>query len=93
MVRPFLKTSAKYHKEGKVMNDQKPKLTISPNRQLFGVCAGIAEFIGWKPKTIRIAWFIATLFSLGSFIIAYIVCYLVFPKPAYKFDVNDFKKL
>ncbi len=75
------------------MSDQNTKLTLSANRQLFGVCAGIAEFIGWKPKTIRITWFIATLFSLGSFVIAYIVCYAVFPKPEYKFNIDDFRKL
>jgi phage shock protein PspC (stress-responsive transcriptional regulator) len=75
------------------MNAEKPKLTLSANRQLFGVCAGIAEFLGWKPRTIRVAWSLATLFSLGSFFIAYIVCYAVFPKAPYKFDLNDFKKV
>lgn len=75
------------------MNDQKPKLSLSANRQIFGVCAGIAEFFGWRPKTIRIFWSVAALFSLGSFIIAYIVCYVIFPKPPYKFDLDDFRKV
>jgi phage shock protein C len=68
------------------------KLTLSNNRQLAGVCAGIAEFFGWEPTKIRVLWFIATLISAGTLIVAYLICALVFPKPPAGFNLQDFRQ-
>ena len=60
---------------------QHKTLTRSSNSMLFGVCAGLAEFIGWGAGKVRIIWALLTIFSCGGLVIAYIVCALIFPKP------------
>jgi len=46
------------------------------DRKLFGVCAGIAEYLDIDPTIIRLIWVIA-VFAFGTGILAYIVAALV----------------
>ncbi len=39
------------------------KLYRSRNKQLLGVCAGMAEYMNTDPTVVRIAWVILTLFT------------------------------
>ncbi|MBN1397232.1 MAG: PspC domain-containing protein [Bacteroidetes bacterium] len=45
-----------------------------------GVCGGIAEWLGWKPATVRI------LFIIGSFVpiipgfVLYVILWIILPK-------------
>lgn len=68
------------------------KLTLSRNRQICGVCAGIAEFLGWDASKIRLICFIGLFISAGTLIIAYLICAFVFPKPPEKFDLEKFRR-
>jgi phage shock protein C len=43
------------------------------NAVLAGVCAGIADYIGWKPRTVRILWVIATICWTPVMIAAYVL--------------------
>lgn len=46
-----------------------------------GVCAGIAEYLGWEIGSTRIAWLLLTIFTVGfPGITAYIVLWLLMPK-------------
>jgi len=38
-----------------------------------GVCAGVADYFGWKTKTVRILWIIATFFWLPIMVGAYVL--------------------
>ena len=67
------------------------KLRKSRDRVLAGVAGGIAEFVGWEPKQIRIIWFVAGLLSGGTALFVYTVCAFIFPPPSY-FDINDFRE-
>lgn len=67
------------------------KLRKSRNRVLAGVAGGLAEFLDWKPKQIRVVWIIATLFSGGVALIVYAGCAYLFPPPA-DFDINNFRE-
>lgn len=49
------------------------------NRTLAGVCGGIAEYLGWDPTLVRVAWIILTLLG-GSGILIYLVLWLVMPE-------------
>lgn len=49
------------------------------NRQLAGVCGGIAEYLGWDPTLVRVAWIILTLLG-GSGILIYLILWLVMPE-------------
>ncbi|MBD8898257.1 PspC domain-containing protein [Rhodanobacter sp. DHG33] len=49
------------------------------NRTLAGVCGGIAEYLGWDPTMVRVAWIILTLLG-GSGILIYLIFWLVMPE-------------
>jgi len=46
-----------------------------------GVCGGIAEWLGWDPTAVRIAYVVISILSVGfPGTIAYIILWLVMPK-------------
>jgi phage shock protein C len=49
------------------------------DRTVAGVCAGIAEYYGWDPTMVRVAWVILTLLG-GSGILLYLIMWLVMPE-------------
>jgi Putative stress-responsive transcriptional regulator len=49
------------------------------DRKLAGVCGGIAEYYGWDPTLVRVAWIVLTLLG-GSGILIYLVMWLVMPE-------------
>lgn len=51
------------------------------NRTIAGVCGGIAEYYGWDPTVVRVAWIVLTLLG-GSGILLYLVMWLVMPDSA-----------
>lgn len=48
------------------------------NRTLAGVCGGIAEYLGWDPTLVRVAWIVFVLLG-GSGVLAYLILWLVMP--------------
>lgn len=59
----------------------KNRLTRSSNRIIAGVCAGLAEWLGWDTALVRILFLILTLFSAGfPGILAYIILWIVMPE-------------
>lgn len=72
----------------------KPRLARSTDRAIAGVCAGIAEFLGWYPVSIRTLFVLLTLLSAGSFVAAYVLLWWMMPdaepdKPSFRLD--DFR--
>lgn len=52
------------------------------NAKIAGVCAGLADYLEWDLKFVRIVWVIATIMWSPVMITAYIVmAWLVDPKP------------
>ena len=49
------------------------------DRQLAGVCGGIAKYLNLDPTVIRILWVIITLFGFAG-LIAYIACVFIIPE-------------
>ena len=59
----------------------KSKLTRSNNRVIAGVCAGLAEWIGWDIALVRLLYLMVSIFSAGfPGIIAYIILWIVMPE-------------
>jgi phage shock protein PspC (stress-responsive transcriptional regulator) len=57
-------------------------LKRSRDRIIAGVCGGLAEWLGWKPDRVRIAYVIVTILSAAfPGIIAYLLLWLVMPDP------------
>ena len=61
------------------MNAEKRLLRSRGDRRLAGVCAGIAEYFGWDPTLVRVAWIVLTLLG-GSGILLYLIMWLVMPE-------------
>ena len=49
------------------------------DRKLAGVCGGIAEYYGWDPTLVLVAWIVLTLLG-GSGILIYLIMWLVMPE-------------
>ncbi|MFC5581289.1 PspC domain-containing protein [Rhodanobacter terrae] len=49
------------------------------DRKFAGVCGGIAEYYGWDPTLVRVAWIVLTLLG-GSGILIYLILWLVMPE-------------
>jgi phage shock protein C len=52
----------------------------SRDRKLFGVCGGLAEYLGVDATLLRILLIVVTVFSAGSVIIVYIIAGFVIPR-------------
>jgi phage shock protein C len=65
-----------------VSGKKRGKLVRSRNKQIAGVCAGIAEYFNIDPTLVRIAFVVGTIVTSGApFIIAYFILAWVMPKP------------
>jgi phage shock protein C len=52
------------------------------NRIIAGVCAGIAEWRGWKPIWVRVAFVVGSLLPIVPGFVVYLVLWLLVPKAA-----------
>ncbi|MCQ2312702.1 MAG: PspC domain-containing protein [Paludibacteraceae bacterium] len=58
------------------------KLTKSSNKMLAGVCAGIAEYLGWDITLVRVVYLILSLFTAAfPGVLLYILLCIVMPQP------------
>ncbi len=57
------------------------KLTRSNNQMIAGVCAGIAEYVGWDITLVRVIYAILSVFSAGfPGLLLYIILWIVMPR-------------
>ncbi len=55
-------------------------LKRSKNRLIAGVCGGIAEWLGWNPTFVRIAFLLISILSAAfPGIIVYIILWVIMP--------------
>ena len=51
------------------------------NRQIAGVCAGLAEYFGLDPTTVRVGYVLLSILSVGfPGILVYILLWLIIPE-------------
>lgn len=68
------------------------RLQKSEDKILLGVCGGIAEFVGWSKRTVRILWVLLTFAGLGF--LAYPVLGLIMPSATdggNDFDIDNYR--
>ena len=57
------------------------KLTRSRDKVLGGVCAGLAEYFGWDPTIVRIAYVLISIISAAfPGLLVYIILWIVMPE-------------
>ena len=63
------------------METQRPRLRRSrKDKMIAGVCGGIAEWMGWDPTVVRLAYVLLSILSAGfPGILVYLVFWLVAP--------------
>jgi len=55
----------------------------SRDRKLFGVCGGLADFLGVDATLLRILLIVVAVFSAGSVVLVYIIAGFVIPREPY----------
>jgi phage shock protein PspC (stress-responsive transcriptional regulator) len=62
----------------------KSRLTRSNSRVIAGVCAGLAEWLGWDIALVRVLYLVISIFSAGfPGILAYIILWIIMPEEGY----------
>lgn len=60
----------------------KKTLTLSRDYKVAGVCGGLAEYFGFDPTLVRVAYALLTLLSAAfPGVLLYIICWIVMPRP------------
>lgn len=49
------------------------------NRMLCGVCGGLGEYVGIDPTVVRIIWLIASICSVGTGFVVYLIAAIIIP--------------
>lgn len=58
----------------------KSKLTKSNNKVIAGVCAGIANYLGWEVAIVRLLYVLISIFSVAfPGMLVYIILWVVMP--------------
>ena len=57
---------------------EKKLFRSSANKKLFGVCGGLAEYLGMDATVMRILWVLFALLG-GCGLLAYLICALIMP--------------
>ncbi len=61
-------------------NDYKKLIRSKTNRTICGVCGGLGEYIGVDPTVIRIIWLIASICSVGTGFVVYLLAAIIIPE-------------
>jgi phage shock protein C len=57
----------------------RPRLTRSRDYRVFGgVCGGLAEYVGWRPSSMRLLFVLSCLIP-GPQFLAYLILWIVIP--------------
>ncbi len=59
----------------------KTRLSRSRNRVIAGVCAGLADWLGWDIALVRLLYLLISIFSAGfPGILAYVILWIIIPE-------------
>ncbi len=60
--------------------DNKKLYRSRTNRMIAGVCSGLGDFFGLDPTVVRLIFVAGTLIGFGSFVLIYLVLFIVVPE-------------
>ena len=61
----------------------KPLRRSVMNRQVAGVCGGLAEYLGLDPTLVRVVYVLLSVFTVFSGFLVYIILWVVIPEREY----------
>ena len=50
------------------------------DREIAGVCGGLAEYLGWGSGRLRVVWVLATFFTAFAGVVVYLALWYLMPK-------------
>lgn len=50
------------------------------DKMIAGVCAGVADYLGVDVTLVRLITVLGTVFGMGTFLVAYVVAWLLLPE-------------
>lgn len=60
---------------------KKKLMRSARNRMIAGVCGGVADYFGWDPTIVRLAFVLISIFSAAfPGILVYIIAWLIVPE-------------
>ena len=63
------------------MNLSRPLVRSRRNRVLWGVCGGLANWLGWDPTVVRIVYVLVSIFSIAfPGMLVYVILLLLMPE-------------
>jgi phage shock protein C len=64
------------------MESQAKRLRRSRNRMIAGVCAGLAEWLGWDVTVVRVLYVVVSIVSMAfPGTLVYLILWVVMPGP------------
>jgi phage shock protein C len=59
-----------------------PRRLVRPrdDRMVAGVCSGVADYLGVDVTIVRLVTVLGTIFGVGTFLLAYLVAWLLLPE-------------
>lgn len=67
------------------------RLARSNDKVIAGVCAGLAEYVGWPAQNMRILYVLVSVFSAAfPGIVVYLILWLLMPEPG-EFDTGGYR--
>ncbi|MDH6313492.1 phage shock protein C [Parabacteroides sp. PFB2-10] len=52
------------------------------DKMIGGVCGGIANYLGWDPTLVRVAYVLLSVFTVFAGVLVYLILWLVMPQEA-----------
>jgi phage shock protein PspC (stress-responsive transcriptional regulator) len=50
------------------------------DKDIAGVCGGLAKYLGWSSSRVRIAWVLATIFTAFAGVVLYLALWYLMPE-------------
>jgi phage shock protein PspC (stress-responsive transcriptional regulator) len=70
-------------------NRSKVLVRSRDGRMLAGVCAGVADYLGFDVTVVRVIWAVVSVVTGGAGVLAYLVAWIIIPEEGQKSSIAE----
>ena len=70
-------------------NRSKGLVRSRDGRMLAGVCAGVADYLGFDVTVVRVIWAVVSVVTGGAGVLAYLVAWIIIPEEGQKSSIAE----
>jgi phage shock protein C len=70
-------------------NGSKVLVRSRDGRMLAGVCAGVADYLGFDATVVRVIWAVLSVVTGGAGVLAYLVAWIIIPDEGQKSSIAE----